>query len=137
MTRTAAGLAPLVSLGGPAAVCAEQPPDLREETGPGGAGRGPLVKIPGNIVFRYAVGAPVADDTTFDLTGLSFVPKADHATDTPLAVGDQPTPPGKVHTAGGTIQGPIPLEWSRALAHSFGGAEFHSVATGRHTGSPR
>lgn len=112
-------------------VFADPPPNLRVSTIPARPGSGPIVKIEGNLVTKYIAWGDIADDTTFDLTGMLFDPKPDHPTATAFSAGDQPVPPKNLRIVGGVIKGTIPLEWSWVLTHAFGGSGFYTVASGR------
>ena len=99
-------------------------------TTPATTAHGPIVKIEGRIGFDYFAHADVADNTTFDLTGLYSTSKDDHPTSTAFVAGEQQTPPKNLRVLGGVIHGKIPLEWSWTLTHAFGGLAFFTVASG-------
>lgn len=106
---------------------APKKPSLEVTTTPASAKQGPVVKIEGKVNFDYKA-YEVADDTTFDLTGMISDPKDDHPTSTVFTAGQQPKPPTNLRITGGVIHGKIPLEWSWTLTHAFGGAAFLTCA---------
>jgi hypothetical protein len=60
----------LLCVGGPT-YSADKEPAIKVITTPATANRGPTVRIEGEIGFRYIAYADLADNTTFDLTGLA------------------------------------------------------------------
>jgi len=80
----------LLCLGGLAYAAKSKEPAFKVTTTPPTATQGPLVKIEGRIGFEYFAHADVADDTTFDLTGLYATSKEDHPTSTAFVAGEQP-----------------------------------------------
>lgn len=112
-------------------LAADKPPDIRVTHLPATANAGPIVKIAGNIISRYIAYGDIADDTTFDLTGLKSGPWEGHPIATAFSAGDQPVPPKNLRIVGGVIHGTIPLEWNWVLTHAFGGSAFYTVASGR------
>lgn len=77
-----------------AAAFAADQPRIKVTTLPGGAGKGPIVKVeagrPGPVSNRYAT-FDVADDTTFDLTGIHFAESPEHPMQKPVTIGEQCT----------------------------------------------
>ena len=111
---------------------ADKPPAYKVSTTPATATSGPVVKMEGVFGSRYTAHADVADNTTFDLTGMFWDSKPTHPIVTAFLVGEQPTPPKNITILGGVVKGTIPLEWSWELTHAFGGAGFYTVGAGLH-----
>ena len=97
------------------AYSADKAPAIKVTTTPATATSGPVVKIEGKFSFKYTAYADVADDTTFDLTGMQSVTRPDHPLATMFAAGEQQTPPKNLRIIGGVYHGAIPLEWSWTL----------------------
>lgn len=113
-------------------IAADKPPAFKVTTTPATATSGAVVKIEGVFGSRYTAHADVADNTTFDLTGIAWTAKPTHPIVTAFSVGEQPTPPKNITILGGVVHGTIPLEWSWELTHAFGGAGFYTVGAGLH-----
>ena len=122
----------VLSGAGPTTVAADKPPAYSVTTTPATATSGAVVKLAGVFGSRYIAYPDVADNTTFDLTGMAWTSKPTHPIVTAFFVGEQPTPPKNITILGGVVHGTIPLEWSWELTHAFGGAGFYTVGSGLH-----
>lgn len=100
----------LLGIGGFAYAAKNKEPAFKVSATPATTAHGPIVKIEGRIGFNYFAHADVADDTTFDLTGLYLTSKDDHPTSTAFVAGEQQTAPKNLRVLGGVIHGKIPLE---------------------------
>src|SRR6185436_16292101 len=85
----------------PIVVAADKPPEYKVTATPATATSGPVVKLEGVFGTRYIAYADVADNTTFDLTGMAWTPKPEHPVVTAFSVGEQPTPPKNITILGG------------------------------------
>ncbi|MDO8539413.1 MAG: hypothetical protein Q7S40_03165 [Opitutaceae bacterium] len=130
LRRSRVGCAGLACVAG--AFAADKPPAIKVTKTPATATSGAVVKIEGIFGTRYTAHADVADNTTFDLTGMAWTPKPTHPVVTAFSVGEQSKPPTNITILGGTVNGSIPLEWSWELTHAFGGAGFYTVGAGLH-----
>ena len=116
----------------PTTAAADKPPAYKVTTTPATATSGAVVKMEGVFGSRYIAYPDVADNTTFDLSGMAWTSKPTHPIVTAFYVGEQPTPPKNITILGGVVHGTIPLEWSWELTHAFGGAGFYTVGSGLH-----
>src|SRR5262245_58706291 len=111
---------------------ADKPPAYKVTATPATAVAGAVVKLEGVFGSRYTAHADVADNTTFDLTGMTCDAKPTQPIVSAFSVGEQPTPPANITILGGVVKGTIPLEWSWELTHAFGGSGFYTVGSGLH-----